>query len=126
MNSHQPHHARPPTIATAAIAKGWEIRIFAGASALLPPDAALAGSTDGTGIGVAGARRATNPNFTNSQTPMPNPIAAPIGPMLKNAPIAVPPSGPGPAHATIRHARPHHPAELPITPERKPRTICMT
>ena len=56
----------------------------------------------------------------------PNPMGAPRGPMLKKAPIATPPSRSGPANAITRNARPNHPASMPTTPERKPRTIRMT
>src|SRR5580658_10332282 len=123
MSSYHAHHARPPTIARTTIAKGREIRAVAGAT-LTAGDDALAGAEDGAA--AVAAPLATRPNFTNSQIPTPNPISPPKGPMLKKAPIAVPPSGPDPANATIRNARPNHPASMPTTPERKPRTIRMT
>src|SRR5271163_4991199 len=120
MNSYHAHHARPPTIARTTTAKGREIRGVAGAT-IAPSEDALAGSEDGA-VGND-APWATRPNFTNSQTPIPNPTSAPRGPMLKKAPIATPPSRSGPANAITRNARPNHPASMPTTPERKPRTI---
>src|SRR5450631_249538 len=122
MNSYHAHHARPPTIATTMTVKGREIRAVAGAT-VAATDEALTGSPDGAVTGAA--PWATRPNFTNSQTPTPNPMRAPRGPMLKKAPIATPPSRSGPANAMIENARPNHPASMPTTPERKPRTIRM-
>src|ERR1700726_2687912 len=120
MNSYHAPHARPPTIAKTTTAKGREIRAVAGATVTASDDA-LTGSEDGV---VANAKLwATRPSFTNSQTPTPNPMSAPRGPMLKKAPIATPPSRSGPANAITRNARPNHPASMPTTPERKPRTI---
>src|SRR6202522_1733156 len=120
MNSYHPHHARPPTIAKTTTAKGQEIRAVAGATAA-PGDGAFAGAADGA---VANdIPWGTRPNFANSQTPAPNPMSAPTGPMLKKAPIATPPSRSGPTNAMTRNARPNHPASMPRTPERKPRTI---
>src|SRR3954465_912422 len=123
MNSYQAHHARPPTIARTTTANEREIRGGAGA-ATAPGRDALAGAESGsTG---SDARRATRPNRTNSQTPMPNPMTPPSGPMLKKAPIARPPSRSGPANEMTRNARPDHPASMPTTPDRKPSPIRMT
>src|SRR6202043_997293 len=109
MNSYHAHHARPPTIAKTTTAKGREIRAVAGATVTASDDA-LAGSEDGA---VANAAPwATRPNFTNSQTPTPNPMRAPRGPMLKKAPIATPPSRSGPADA-VNVSAPSGPTSKP-------------
>jgi hypothetical protein len=57
----------------------------------------------------------------NSSTPAAKPTRPPIGPMLKNAPMATPPSRSGPARPITRAASPNQPASRPITPDRKPR-----
>src|SRR5580693_6018696 len=97
-------------------AKGREIRAVAAASVTASDDA-LAGSKDG--VVADAAPWATRPNLTNSQTPTPNPMSAPSGPMLKKEPIATPASRSGRANAITGNARPNHPASMPTTPERE-------
>src|SRR3984957_4851728 len=101
MSSNHPHQARPPARATMATAKGREIRErgrVAAADGTASDGATLDGTaSDGTATGgtaSAGAAPArTIPILVKIHTPAMKPMKPPIGPILKKAPIAVPPSG---------------------------------